>query len=336
MKRVRAIALTLLLLVAALAPLGLSPRPLEHTLATPEIGDVDAWAEARVARSRALGVRQGDEERLVRRTSGRSPVSVLYVHGFGASRAEGEAVVDPMAEALGANTLYLRLPGHGLDDPDAHAAPDFGDYLDEVEEGFQAARLLGDRVLVVGTSLGGLLSTWLAARHPDEVAGLILASPFFAFRDPMAAVLLHRPIAPPLIRALYGEDRSAAWTEDPEHRKQEGYERHWTIDQRYAAVFDLAALRRYIAKKETFEAVRAPVLLFYYYRDAEHQDEAASVAAMTAAFEDMGGKGGRHEQSRLVQVADGSHVLFSAYVRTDKALIQSEIQGFLAGTGLAP
>lgn len=321
--------------LAALLALALVPRPLTYAPAsrTP-IADADAWAAGKVAESRALGVRPGDEERLARYAPGSTPVSILYLHGFGAARPEGEAVVDRVAARVGANTLYGRLPGHGLDDMDAHAGPAFGDYLDTVEEAFQAAKLLGDRVLLMGTSTGGLLATWLAARHPDDVAGLVVASPLYAFGDPTAR-LLDAPVGPLLVYALYGEVRDAGWKTDPEQRKQPGYERHWTIQQRYAAAFHLGRLRRYVARPETFEAVSAPVLLFRYYQDESTHDATADVDAMRRAFETFGGASGRHPASRLVDIADGAHVLFSEYVRSDKERIVREIDGFLGDIGVA-
>ncbi|MEO1224073.1 MAG: hypothetical protein AAFX92_07575, partial [Pseudomonadota bacterium] len=43
---------------------------------------------------------------------------LLYIHGFGASRGEGEYVFDRVAEKYRANTYYMRLPGHGTNKED--------------------------------------------------------------------------------------------------------------------------------------------------------------------------------------------------------------------------
>ncbi len=335
MTRRRGLALALFALVALLAAAWI-PRPLHYTPPTPMISDVDAWAAAKVAESQQRGVRPRNEERLLRVVAGESPVSILYLHGFGASRGEGELVTDQLAGKLRANTLYGLLPGHGLDDMDAHAAPDFDAYLDNVEESFVAARMLGERVVLVGTSTGGLLATWLAARHPDDVAALILASPFYRFADAGAALLADRPVGPLIIETAFGDVRDAGWKTDPERRKMPGYEGFWTTRQRYAALFNLARLRRYIATPETLSAVRAPTLLLYFYRDEEHQDTAASVDGMKAAFAAFGGAAGPHPQSRMVAISDGSHVLLSQYVAGDKVRILAEIEDFLRDVGLMP
>ena len=40
-----------------------------------------------------------------------------------------------------------------------------------------------------GTSMGGTIAVWLAARYPDLVDGVILCSPFFDVVDPAGRVL---------------------------------------------------------------------------------------------------------------------------------------------------
>ncbi|MCB9760037.1 MAG: alpha/beta fold hydrolase [Alphaproteobacteria bacterium] len=313
---------------AVFAAVGLVPRPVHHEPEVPEIHDLDAWLAGKQAEARAQGVGPGNEERLLRVAEGRTPRAILYVHGFGASRAEGEAIVDRLAEDLGANTLYTRLPGHGVQDPDVHAAPAWTDHIDAVEEAFAATKLLGERVVLVGTSAGGLLATWLAAEHPEDVDALVLASPFYDFADP-TATLLDRPIGPAVVRVLYGETRDASWKDDSEGRAGPHYGDHWTTTQRYAAVFTLAKVRRFIATDEVFARVTAPTLLLCYYADEDHQDTAASVAAMREAFAAFNG-GTPHPASRFVPIADGSHVLLSEHVRTDKQAVRAALASFFA------
>src|SRR5690606_29873075 len=45
----------------------------------------------------------------------RTPLSIVYVHGFSASKGEIRPVPDEVANSFGANIFYTRLTGHGQD-----------------------------------------------------------------------------------------------------------------------------------------------------------------------------------------------------------------------------
>ena len=316
-----------LLFLGALALIPSRPLPLPptgHPAAPRE--PFEAYLARQLQRAASEGVRAGNEERLTRRAAGRAPVVILYVHGFGASRAEGEVVVEALASELAATVYYTRLPGHG-GTMAAHAAARTADYFARLEEDFHQVRPLGDKLVLIGSSTGGLLCSWLAARHPEDVAALILASPLFAFAD-RAAWLLSRRVGMPLIEALLGPVRDASWRTDPEQRKQPGYEDHWLTRQRFRAILPVDDLRRTIAVDDTAAAVRAPLALLYYHADPQHEDSVVRVSAMRDFFEKTNG-GHPHPLSRQVAIADGNHILLSQYVRTDKKTILDESRRFL-------
>ena len=78
----------------------------------------------------------------------------------------------------------------------------------------------------------------------------------------------------------------------------------------------------------TAAAVRAPLALFYYYADPQHEDTVVRVSAMRDFFAKTNG-GHPHPLSRQVAIADGNHILLSQYVRTDKKTILEESRRFL-------
>ena len=103
-------------------------------------------------------------------TRGAGSCDVLFLHGVG----DHSRVFDPVLDALppGARGLALDLRGHG-----DSAWSDAGDYsraafrsdLDQV-----LSDLSGDRLVLVGHSLGGALALELAADRPDRLAGVCL------------------------------------------------------------------------------------------------------------------------------------------------------------------
>lgn len=162
------------------------------------------------------------------------------------------------------------------------------------------------------------------------MSALVLASPLFKLADP-SAFLLSRSVGMPLIEVLYGKERDASWKNDPEQRKQPGYEEHWITRQHFRSLLVLEDLRRSIATEEILSNVKAPVLSMYYHADDKHQDRVVSVHAMHTAF-GMLNRGHPHPLSREVAIEDGNHILMSAYVRSDKAKILSEARRFLVET----
>ena len=94
---------------------------------------------------------------------------VVLVHGLRTSRTMWRAQVEALQRA-GHRVVAVDLPGHGtrIGEPftlDA-AVDTVADAIDE----------LGGPAFVVGLSLGGYVAIRHAARHPDQVGGLVAAS----------------------------------------------------------------------------------------------------------------------------------------------------------------
>jgi carboxylesterase len=119
------------------------------------------------------------------------PDGVLVLHGFTGSPYS----MRPLAEAI-ANRGYTvespRLPGHGTAIEDLIPLR-WEDWSGAAEAAYVDLAGRCTRVALVGLSVGGALSAWLAARHPDVVA-LTLINPLVKpidaeLRDGGAALL---------------------------------------------------------------------------------------------------------------------------------------------------
>ncbi len=144
---------------------------------------VEPWLLTRDARE--PGVRPGTE-RQVRWASGqaaRTPLALVYLHGYSATRQEVSPLTEELAAALGANLYLTRLSGHGRDGEAMREATAEA-LREDAREALAIGKAIGDRVVLVSTSTGGTLSTWLAAGNPDpSLAALVLISPNFAARS---------------------------------------------------------------------------------------------------------------------------------------------------------
>ena len=99
------------------------------------------------------------------------PLSVVLFHGLAASPQQFVRFAHDLHER-GYNVVVPRVPRHGHSDRLSEALGLLN--ADELREfarvNVELASGLGERVVVAGFSLGGLLSTWIAQRYPIERA----------------------------------------------------------------------------------------------------------------------------------------------------------------------
>jgi carboxylesterase len=102
------------------------------------------------------------------------PTGVLVLHGFTGCPDSMRGIAEQMANA-GFSVEMPLLPGHGTAVEDMIPTR-FSDWSGAAESAYRLLAAHCDRVVVVGLSMGGTLSAWLAERHP-EIAGLALINP---------------------------------------------------------------------------------------------------------------------------------------------------------------
>lgn len=185
----------------------------------------------------------------------KTPVSLVYIHGFSASPGEIRPAPDLAAEALGANLFYTRLAGHGRSD-EAMAEPTVQDWLDDVAEAIAIGERLGERVVLIGTSTGGTLAA-IAALHPDlkdRIAGIVFVSPNFKVQAAGSEVLT-APFARQLVPLIVGAERSF----EPEN---ELHAQFWTERYPSTALLPMAASVAH-ANAQFYENTSIPALFVF-------------------------------------------------------------------------
>lgn len=190
--------------------------------------DIEAYLAA--SEARFDDIVEGAEKQIVwafPTSRARTPVALVYVHGFSASAGEIRPAPDMAAEALGANLFYTRLAGHGRSD-EAMAEPVVQDWMDDVAEAIAIGERLGETVVLIGTSTGGTLAA-IAALHPDlrdRIDGIVFVSPNFTVKAGGSEILT-MPFAEQIVPLILGAERSF----EPEN---EAHARFWT--ERYPSV----------------------------------------------------------------------------------------------------
>jgi pimeloyl-ACP methyl ester carboxylesterase len=193
-------------------------------------------------------------------TKARTPLAIVYVHGFSASKGELRPVPDRVADELGANIFYTRLAGHGQDGA-AMAEASVNDWINDYAEAIAIGRAIGDRIVVISTSTGGALATW-GATQPDlsrDVAGFVFVSPNYGVQA-AGAWLLTMPWGRQIAEMVIGPERGF----EPIN---ELHARFWTTRYPTAATLPMAALTN-LARQAQVERVTAPALFIYSDADA--------------------------------------------------------------------
>lgn len=319
--RLVAVALALLVGLWALGPrVDTDPEvgPPELPSGGPEV--VAEWIRAEEARFTDLV--PGTEKTVVWADSSapaRTPVSILYLHGFSASRQEVSPLPERLARTLGANLFLTRFTGHGRGG-EAMAEATLGAWLGDTLEGMAVAERIGERVVVMGTSTGGSMALWLAARPElqERVHALVLISPNLGLPDPRARMLLW-PWGGALAQVVQGPERS--W--EPLNELQE---RYWTTRYPTQALLPLmAAVRR--VEETDFRDIPAPVWIAY-----DRADSVVDPLVTEARFSEFASP---WKVLRAVNVPEGGdpHVLAGDIVNPEltDTLLQ-EILDFLAAT----
>ncbi len=203
----------------------------------------------------------------------KTPISVVYVHGFSASPAEVRPLPDLVAKALGANLFFTRLAGHGLEDPDALGAATIEDWAHDIGEALAVGRLLGNQVVVISTSTGASLVTWALARPAlaDQVAASVFLSPNYGVQA-SGSFLLTGPFGAQLARLIIG-NRTGFEPISPLNAH------NWTTDYPVTALIPMAQSVR-LATHTQVEDIRIPALFLQSAADkVVRPDRTAAIAA---------------------------------------------------------
>ena len=166
----------------------LGPRVKVDTTVRFDAAAIGADPDAYLAREEAKvhNIRPGLQKEIVwadPKTKAKTPLAIVYIHGFSASKGEVRPLPDSVAAALGANLFYTRLTGHGQDSA-AMADGSVNAWINDYAEAIAIGRAIGDKVVVIGTSTGASLATFAVSRPElsQDVATIVAISPNYGLQ----------------------------------------------------------------------------------------------------------------------------------------------------------
>ncbi|RAW00780.1 alpha/beta hydrolase [Pseudochryseolinea flava] len=290
--------------------LGPTPEEPKYILTKPSLPS-DPVALERFVRAEDAKhkIKPGNEAEIVWVDSSRTKTAygIVYLHGFSASKMEGEPAHRNLAKAFGCNLFLARLADHGVDTTETLLYYSADRSWESAKQAIAIAKQIGDKVIVLSTSTGGTLALKLAAEYPEDVHALINLSPNIAINDG-AAFLLNDPYGLYIARTVLG-DRYRTTGASPEHAK------YWNKKYRIESLTQLEELLETTMTKNTFSRVKQPSLTLYYYKDEGSQDPEVKVSAMLEMHEQLGTP--RELKSAIAFPNAGAHVIGSAMTSKD-------------------
>jgi esterase/lipase len=251
-------------------------------------------------------------------TKHKTAYSIVYLHGFSASKMEGAPTHVEIAKKFGCNLYLARLSQHGIDTTDALVNMTADNLWETAKQAYAIGKQLGEKVILMGTSTGGTLALQLAATYPD-IIGLILYSPNIAINDPNAW-LINNPWGLQIARLVKGSNYNII-------KADTVYSKYWNTKYRLEAVASVEELLETKMNASTFQSIKQPVLTLYYYKDEQHQDPVVKVSATKKMFEQLATS---KELKRAIAMPNtGNHVIGSPILSKDVTGVQQETIRFM-------
>lgn len=278
-------------------------KPKFNTLFIPEYpDDLKALEDSLVTAEHSRALKPDNQARIIwEKPFERTPWSIVYLHGNGASQEEGDPIHEALAHRYGCNLFLSRLAGHGLATENPMLDLNATEWIQSALDAIAIGEKIGEKVLVISTSTGSTLDLYLSARYPEMAEGHIFLSPNIDLYDPRSFILT-LPYGLHIARMITGS-KFYGW-EAPEPAGQ-----YWYTRYRVEGLVTLKSLINATMREKNFADVTDPVLLLYYYKDDAHQDDIVSVKRMQQMFSQLGTATNVKKEVRLAQA--GNHIIGS-------------------------
>jgi pimeloyl-ACP methyl ester carboxylesterase len=243
--------------------------------------DLHALEDSIHAAESAVPLKKDNHARIVWATPyTKTPYSMVYLHGNGASQEEGDPIHEGLAHRYGCNLFLSRLEGCGIITDEPLLELDAAQWMQSAMDAIAVGKSLGNKVILISCSTGSTLGLYLEAQYPDLVAAHIMLSPNIDLYD-SKSILLTQPWGLQFARKIVGGNYYS-W-EAPLVAQQ-----YWYTTYRIEGLITLKSVITKTMTASTFRAIKDPVYMAYYYLDKEHQDDVVSVKRMRQMYNQLG------------------------------------------------
>lgn len=266
-----------------------------------------------------VDIKPGNEAKIIWADSAKTKTeyAVVYLHGFSASREEGQPLHENFARRYGYNLYLPRLYDHGRSSVDAFKGLLPGQLVNSAKEAIAVGRLLGEKIILMSCSTGGTLSALLAP-YDASIHSLIMYSPNIDVYDTTSELII-RPWGKHMLDFVLGGEYNNIQYSD-EARK------YWSETYHSDGLLALKYLIEEEMNESLFSRIEVPVYMGYYYKDEEHQDKVVSVPRMQEFFDQISTAEDYKRKKAFPEA--GRHVITSHVFSKDLDNVQNETYRF--------
>lgn len=278
------ILLGLIVLLAVVYALGPTPPTPNLNTDLPKLTSDLAVLEKEISEAEQLvpNIKPNNEARIVWANPDqkeKTPYSLVYLHGFSASQAEGAPMHEEFAKRYGCNLFLARLYGHGTKEEEALLDWTPEKFIESAKQAVAIGNQIGEKVIVMGTSTGCTAAIYLASQN-SNLDAIINYSPNIAVADPNAW-LLSKPWGLKIGQQVSGSNYH-------HYEPNPGTANFVTNHYRLEAVVELVNLLDHTMTEEVFNKITQPFFLGYWYKNEEIQDNVVSVSRMLQMYNQLG------------------------------------------------
>ena len=193
-----------------------------------DINSLDKFIESK--ENEVTNIRPDTEKKIIwsSKNNQKTKTSLVFIHGFSATRFELSPVIEMLGKELQANVFFTRLKGHGQDGK-ALGEATFDDWMIDIQEAIEIGNSIGDYLVLIGCSTGcSLIHTIL--EQSIDIKAVIYVSPNFGPKS-LKGQLLRVPGAKFFMPLVFGNEHFFI-SKNQEHERcwttaDRGYRGHW-------------------------------------------------------------------------------------------------------------
>ena len=206
-------------------------------------------------------IRQGVSKKIIwaNKKNTKTPISIVYIHGFTASSEEVRPLPDLIAKDINANLYFTRLSGHGRTS-NAMGNSSIQNWMNDLHEAIEIGSRIGKKVIILSSSTGGTISVTSALNKKlsSKILGYIFISPNFGINNKFAN-LISWPFSEYWLQLILGKTMKHS-------PRNENNKKYWTMSYPTNALIPMARLVNEVHNKD-FSNIKKPALFYFSMED---------------------------------------------------------------------